>query len=92
MKHMNHVSSIGSRTSRDDLAGLPIAMAAAQLDMPVPKAKQWLGKHGYRVASGRVRAIRTATEIQDEITARIAAAPPSAPCFLCGAARHCEHR
>lgn len=35
---------------------------------------------------------RTATEVEDEILARVAARPPVAPCFKCGARGECKHR
>lgn len=74
--------------------GMTLAEAAASLGKSRGVAKNWLGDRGYRLAYGsnRLRRVRPAQEVQDEIQRRISMLPPSGPCFRCGAREGCKHR
>lgn len=75
-----------------DFHGMLLTVAAQKLGQPDHQARIWLTKHGYRIPHDTVRRIDHPTDIQDRIAARVATAPPSAPCFRCGARVGCEHR
>lgn len=72
--------------------GMRIGEAAALLGIDVPTARKWVNGQGLRCQDNVIRRPRDPREIDDEIRARLAAAPPSAPCFRCGARGACEHR
>ena len=75
-----------------DFGGMSFRDAYAALDKTPSAARSWLSHNGWRVADGKVRKVKAPGEIQDEIAARIAAAPPTFPCRRCGARAGCEHR
>ncbi|SEM54772.1 hypothetical protein SAMN05192583_0584 [Sphingomonas gellani] len=81
-----------SRPETSELVGRRVNDVAAMLGKSRSAAKAWLNQNGFRISDEIVRQPKSANELQHEIATRIAAAPPSAPCFLCGAARGCEHR
>lgn len=75
--------------------GMTVEQAAQQIGKPVSEAATWLRRNGYTFDYDGPRVLRRprlATEVQDDILARIRTAPPSAPCFRCGARGECAHR
>lgn len=80
------------RASAQQLDGMKLADAAAKLGLTPAQARAWLNSNGMRVGDNIVRAARHPYETADAIAARIAAAPPSTPCFRCGVRAGCEHR
>lgn len=81
-----------SAPSASEIVGQRLNDVAALLGKSRSATKAWLNHNGYRFSDEIVRQPKPANEIQREIADRIAAAPPSAPCFRCGAARACAHR
>lgn len=75
-----------------DYEGMRITEVASHLGVSVRVARQRVARLGFICGDSIVRRRRDPRELQDEIAARIAAAPPSAPCFRCGAVRGCDHR
>lgn len=78
-----------------NFAGLTLDQAAALIGKPVGEITVPLRRMGYVFdydAPRRIRYPRSATDIQDEITDRIASRPPAAPCFRCGVREGCKHR
>lgn len=72
--------------------GWHIGDVAKSLGLPVSAARDWIRQRGMRCGDNVVSVPRLPTDREDEINARIAAAPPSTPCFRCGARSGCGHR
>jgi uncharacterized protein YjcR len=86
---------VAPKLSRDEIAafdGMRIGDAADKLGADVPTARKWVNAQGLRCKDNVIRRVKDPREVDDEIRARLAAAPPSAPCFRCGARGACEHR
>ena len=84
--------SLSIRAYAQMLDGMKLADAAQALGLTPSQTRAWLNSNGMRVGDNVVRAARHPHETADAIAARIAAAPPTAPCFRCGARAACEHR
>lgn len=78
--------------STPDYDGMRITEVARLLGVNVGAARQRIARLGYICGDSVIRRRRDPRDVQDEINARIAAAPPSDPCWRCGAARGCDHR
>lgn len=74
--------------------GMTVAEVSKIIGRPLHQTSAWLGDKGYRTPRGGIllRRVLRPDEIEDEINQRAAAAPPSAPCFRCGAREGCGHR
>lgn len=75
-----------------DFTGMTVADAVPIVGRPYGATRAWLIHKGYRLPGDVCIAPTNPLDIQDEIARRLAAAPPSAPCWRCGARAGCEHR
>lgn len=73
------------------IEGMRLDDFAALAGRSVSASRDWLTLNGYRVMDGVIRVAIDPRVVEEEIAARIAAAPPAAPCWRCGA-RTCAHQ
>lgn len=73
-----------------NVEGMTPEYAAARWGVSRRTAIQRASRQGVRIVAGRFVRNASVYEVEDEIAARLAVKPPSAPCVRCGA-RICDH-